>query len=349
MRADWIAALLGAFACLAVPAFAAEATRADEILARLGDANQWRDHVMVVAHRAGGLADGKRRFPENSLAALDAAVRLGVEMVELDVQKTRDGVYVVLHDSWLDRTTTCKGELKERSLADLAGCRLVVEGTGGVTGEPVPRLSDMLLAARDRILVNIDNKLAPEELAGMLSLARDLGMERQVVVKQNLWNAERIEAARALLARLGAGVTFMPIIADDAVKDVGFLERAAGAVSARAVELINWRDGAARLTEDGGVLFSTRARAVAARGNWHLWVNTYAIVNKEGGFLAGGRGDELAVAAAMPAETYGFWVDRGATIIQTDEPAAALRWLQANGYRVPYADHAVEAAVDLSQ
>ena len=77
---------------------------------------------------------------------------------------------------------------------------------------------------------------------------------------------------------------------------------------------------------------------MAARGDWHLWVNTYAIANKAGGMLSGGRGDELATLADFPAATYGFWVDRGATIIQTDEPAAAIEWLTANGFRVPYAD-----------
>ena len=75
---------------------------------------------------------------------------------------------------------------------------------------------------------------------------------------------------------------------------------------------------------DGGPLFGARARAVAARGDWHLWVNTYAIVNKPGGMLSGGRGDQLATIAGLPEEAYGFWVDRGATIIQTDEPKAAI-------------------------
>jgi len=57
--------------------------------------------------------------------------------------------------------------------------------------------------------------------------------------------------------------------------------------------LITWRNGAETLTTSGGPLFSTRMRAVAIRGDWHLWADTYAIVNKPGGFLAGGRGDEL--------------------------------------------------------
>ena len=44
--------------------------------------------------------------------------------------------------------------------------------------------------------------------------------------------------------------------------------------------------------------------------------------------------------ASLPRETYGFWAERGATIIQTDEPQAAIDWLAANGYRVPYATEA---------
>ncbi|TIN26519.1 MAG: glycerophosphodiester phosphodiesterase, partial [Mesorhizobium sp.] len=35
-----------------------------------------------------------------------------------------------------------------------------------------------------------------------------------------------------------------------------------------------------------------------------------------------------------------FWAERGATIIQTDEPKAAIDWLATNGYRVPYSDEA---------
>ena len=103
------------------------------------------------------------------------------------------------------------------------------------------------------------------------------------------------------------------------------------------------------MTSDGGPLFGAKARAVAARGDWHLWVNTYAIVNKPAGMLSGGRGDQLATVASMPGEAYGFWVDRGATIIQTDEPKAAIEWLEANGFRVPYTGNVVEASIGVSQ
>jgi glycerophosphoryl diester phosphodiesterase len=338
MRMAWLTWVLAAL--FLIPAGAAHATdtRAGRILERFEHANQWRDHVMVVAHRAGGLQAGKTRFPENSLVALEAAIAAGAEMVEVDVRRSADGALIVMHDSWLDRTTTCKGEAARRTLAELKTCRLVVEGTGVATGEPVSTLAEFLAAAKDRILVNIDNKLALADLPEMVAVARDLDMAGQIVIKENLWNERRIAEAGEMLRAAGGGFHFMPIIADDAVSDARFAETVRAALPADAMEMINWRASAQTLTETGGPLFSNRMRAAAVRGDWHIWANTYAIVNKPGGYLAGGRGDELATAASLPAESWGFWAERGVTIIQTDEPAAAIEWLSANGYRVPYGD-----------
>ena len=320
---------------LSMPSLAAEGGRVAEILERFQHANRWRDHVMVVAHRGGWMEHGRIVAAENSIAAIERALALGAEMVEVDVRRSADGVFVVMHDSWLDRTTTCHGEVALKTLAELRACRLVVEGTGKVTDERVPTLAELLAVAKGRGLVNLDNKLEVGDLAGMVAVARDMGMGGQVVVKQNLWSPAKVAEMRALLPSLAAA-QFMPIIADDAVHDVRFLETASGSVSADAVEMINWRREGQPVTQTGGVLFSTKARAVAARGDWHLWVNTYSILNKAGGYLSGGRGDRLAVLADVPEEAFGFWVERGATIIQTDEPRAAIEWLSANGYRIPY-------------
>ncbi|RFC67274.1 MULTISPECIES: glycerophosphodiester phosphodiesterase family protein [Mesorhizobium] len=322
-------------------------TRAAAILDRFHHANQWRDHIMVVGHRGGVRENGEVVRAENSLEAIEAAVALGIEVVEIDVQKTRDGVYVALHDSWLDRTTTCHGRLIDRTLDQLAECRLRIAETGRVRNERVPTLKAILSAARDRVLVNIDNKLDFDELEGIVAEARSLGMEEQLIVKQNLWNAAKVAEAKALLAKIGAKVQFMPIIADDAVRDAGFVRSATGPVSASAVELINWRREAGSLTGNGGALFRPMVRAEAVRGDWHMWVNTYAIVNKPAGFLAGGRGDQLAVEASNPDEVFGFWIEQGATIIQTDEPKAAIDWMNAHGYRRAYDLPAVSALADL--
>lgn len=106
-------------------------------LPRLANANQWRDHVMIVAHRGGWKENGSIVMAENSIAGVNASIALGVEIVELDVQASKDDQFIVMHDTWLDRTTTCRGLVAERTVTELKSCRLVVEGTGAVTGERV--------------------------------------------------------------------------------------------------------------------------------------------------------------------------------------------------------------------
>lgn len=335
MRLSALAAAL----CLALLAIspARASDRVLGIVERLEDANRWRDHVMVVAHRGGWKEDGRIRWPENSRAGLDHVVALGVEMAELDVRLSADGVYVVMHDSWLDRTTTCRGEVDKRRMAELRACRLVVEGSAIATGETVPTLAEMLEVARGRILVNVDNKLGPDHIAGILDVARRLGMEGQVILKENVWSASRLTEIGTLVDAAGDGLRFMPVIADDAVTDPRFVERVTSSLGANSVEMVVWSGGRNAITADAGPLFGAKARAAAVRGNWHIWVNTFPIVGKPGGFLAQGRGDELAVAAGLPGEVYGYWAEHGATIIQTDEPKAAIEWLDSHGWRQPYA------------
>ncbi len=76
----------------------------------------------VIAHRgASGYA------PEHTLAAYDLALEMGADFIEQDLQMTRDGVLVVLHDDTLDRTARgpaddCTGVVREKSYAQLQRC-----------------------------------------------------------------------------------------------------------------------------------------------------------------------------------------------------------------------------------
>ncbi len=70
---------------------------------------------LVIAHRGGA---GLR--PENTLAAFEHAVTLGVDGLELDVRRSRDDVAVVIHDATLDRTTSARGPVGRLSADDLA-------------------------------------------------------------------------------------------------------------------------------------------------------------------------------------------------------------------------------------
>ena len=72
------------------------------------------ERPLVIAHRGGG---GLR--PENTLAAFRHAARLGVDVLELDVHASSDGVLVVMHDETADRTTNGRGAIKTMLAADI--------------------------------------------------------------------------------------------------------------------------------------------------------------------------------------------------------------------------------------
>jgi glycerophosphoryl diester phosphodiesterase len=113
--------------------------------------------ALPLAHR--GLHDRARGRPENSRAAVRAAVKAGYG-IEIDLQLSADGQAMVFHDYALARLTGEEGALRQRSAAELAALRL----TGGDEG--IPRLEEVLalVAGRVPLLVEVkdqDGALGP--------------------------------------------------------------------------------------------------------------------------------------------------------------------------------------------
>jgi len=93
---------------------------------------------LVFAHRGGSAL-----APENTIAAFDNGVRLGADGIELDVHLSRDGIVVVHHDRLLDRTTSLRGPVTERTADELARAS-------------VPPLADVLMRYTDvRIIIEL--------------------------------------------------------------------------------------------------------------------------------------------------------------------------------------------------
>jgi glycerophosphoryl diester phosphodiesterase len=88
--------------------------------------------VLKIGHRgAAGHAQ------ENTLAAIQKGIAVGVDFVEIDVRRTADGVLVVLHDETVNRTTNGKGRVDRLSLQEVKKLN-----TGN--GEHIPTLEEVL-------------------------------------------------------------------------------------------------------------------------------------------------------------------------------------------------------------
>lgn len=212
---------------------------------RLADA---ADPVAVVAHR-GASAD----FPENTLVALSAAVENGADVVEFDVYQTRDGAWVLMHDTTLDRTTDARkvfGRSKVRvDEVDFQDLRRLDAGAwfdAKFAGQQVPTLAEALDVLLPDCVPMIERKGGdPDQLVAEL---RRLGHVDDVLVQAFDWDwleqAHRAEP-RLFLGALGGDELDARRLAD---------------VTRTGAALVHWnqqrmtREGAARVAESGRLL-----------------------------------------------------------------------------------------------
>ena len=138
--------------------------------------------------------------PENTLAAFKAAVGSGAAGVELDVQLSRDGHPMVIHDEHLERTTNGQGPVGALTRAELE--RLDAGGWFGPVyrGEPVPALETVLdLLAPTGLLVNVELKTLrvpyPGLVQAVVKLVRARGLEARVILS-SFNHHSLVEAAR---------------------------------------------------------------------------------------------------------------------------------------------------------
>jgi glycerophosphoryl diester phosphodiesterase len=95
--------------------------------------------ILVIAHR--GDSPG---FPENTLAAFSQAIALGVDVIEVDLQTTKDGVVVLLHDDTVDRTTNGKGFVSDYTLDEIRELDAGAYAGARFEGEHIPTLEEAL-------------------------------------------------------------------------------------------------------------------------------------------------------------------------------------------------------------
>ncbi len=150
----------------------------------------------VVVHR-GVWQDA----PENSLLAIERAIAVGGDVVEIDVRRSRDGDFFLLHDDTLDRVAGIRRAPEDMDSAELKTVALRNRDGGpdnDLTGQTLARLEDAFALTRGQIYLHLDVKdksLIPD----IIALAKSSGMDQQIDVWGNLANAGDLEWIRSAI------------------------------------------------------------------------------------------------------------------------------------------------------
>lgn len=118
--------------------------------------------------------------PENTFAAAHAAARDGADLVAVDVRESRDGVFHLLHDATVDRTTDGTGALDQLDSGEIDRLDAGARFGAAYVGEPVPRLDRFLAALRGR--VDFLLTLRHGDPGALGRLLREVGLDRRSLV-----------------------------------------------------------------------------------------------------------------------------------------------------------------------
>lgn len=123
--------------------------------------------------------------PENTLPALELAIQLGADGLEIDVQRTADGHLVVIHDATINRTSNGVGRVVDLTLEELRRCDFT-NGFAGRRNIKIPTLRDVLdLIHGTNVTLNIELKNDVQPYPGMedevVRAVQEMGTTDQVV------------------------------------------------------------------------------------------------------------------------------------------------------------------------
>ena len=153
---------------------------ADRPVNSLPGALRW----MVVAHRGEHV-----RNHENTLEAIEGAIRAGADLVEMDVRRSSDGQYLLMHDATVDRMTDGKGRVSEKTWAELSALKVADKARTNIALSRIPRLQEALEACRGRIQVYLDFKAG--DPADVVRILKQVGMDSKVWVYDHPGGAVR--------------------------------------------------------------------------------------------------------------------------------------------------------------
>lgn len=256
--------------------------------------------VLVTAHRGDW-----RNTPENSVQALKNCIAMGVDIMELDLKKTKDGYLVIMHDATIDRTTTGKGNVSDYTLSELKTFFLR-SGSGHPTKHRVPTFTEVLAIAKDKIIIDVDKGY--DYFPQVIKELREHGMIGQAII--NLKGSTPLTIIEQEKGKIDNDIILMPIV-DMKRTDATQIIESYKPHKQTIIQANFSSDTLSILTHLGNL-----------RADYGLWINSLWPEQN------GGHDDDMAVEENKKDESWGWLVSHKANLIQTDRPKELIEYLK---------------------
>jgi glycerophosphodiesterase len=271
--------------------------RVDTLLQYMHDGGKSK-HVMIFAHRGNW-----RNSAENSIQAFQDCINEGLDGIEVDLQMTKDSVLVIMHDETLDRTTTGSGKVSDYTIDELRKLRLL-NPIRVKTRQTIPTFEQVLLLAKDKILIQVDKwKAYGQQVA---DLAKKYNCERQIILR----TTDNSKATKQKYGNLLDNLIVMPVLVckggnvdEENLQD--FIKNYSSPVMSFSF-----------IREDYPIL--RKIKNLQEMG-YRIWFNSLWDT------FNAGHDDELAVTD--PDNSYGWLINHGANIIFSDNPILLKKYL----------------------
>ena len=263
------------------------------------------DHRIIVAHR--GVFGGN--IPCNTIPSYETALLQGADMIETDLDMTGDGKLVIFHPKMEKRFLGYDGSINAIPWEEVKELRYV-NYDGNATQFGLVTFDELLERFKGRCYINIDKFWGhPEEIYREV---KRHGMVDQVLVKSS-----PNEKVLQVMEELAPEMAFMPIVKNEHPWHEEILRRNINYVGVEALFT----------TEDSPLAGEEFQKKMHATGQL-TWVNSIVYNYKD--VLAAGHCDDSALSVNREYG-WGWLVDRGFDMIQTDWPQLLVEFLKETG------------------
>lgn len=260
-------------------------------------------YVLINAHRGDWSF-----FPENSIPAYERCIDQKLDIIEIDVAKTKDGKLIIMHDATVDRTTNGKGRVQDMTWEEIQKLRLRTP-IGRVTDFAVPSLEEVFLLAKGKILLQIDKWPGIEQ--EILALAEYHGILHQLIFR----STREPTAVKKIFGDYLQKIQYIPVISAKNDKDIQKYEALLNELEFDVL-------GLAYTSENYAIV---KAMYKIIQDGKRIWVNT---LSSE---FNAGHDDEASIYD--PDKGYGHLLNKGVSVMMTDNPIKLLEYLHNKNLR----------------